>query len=320
MRAICNRIMRTFIKVCHEINFPVEEDKTEWAVNILTFLGILLNGRTFTLMVPNNKRWKAINILTKFCSQKKVTVKDVEILTRTLNFLSRAIILGRVFTRHLYSKLEGKTTTSKGVQLKHFHHVYVDKEIKNDCDTWIKFLLNQTAVNRPFVDLEMETRAEDIQFFTDSSRNPNLGFGCFFGKNRSWTFGRWETRFVQEMQPSIAYLELFALCVGVFCWREELANMTIFLHCDNEAVVNMVNNCSSKCRNCMYLLRMLTLNNLLYNRRVKVIYVSSKNNLLADSLSRQDLKKFFIRAPRNIWKYLAELPSELWPLSKIWQR
>ena len=69
----------------------------------------------------------------------------------------------------------------------------------------------------------------------------------------------------------------------------------------------------------MYLLRMLMLNNLLYNRVIKVKYISSKENDLADSLSRLDFKRFWRLAQVMTNEQPTPLSSQLWPMSKIWQ-
>ena len=53
--------------------------------------------------------------------------------------------------------------------------------------------------------------------------------------------------------PSIEYLELFALAAGLLTWRDEpeLKNRQITIFCDNQAVVDMINDMSSKCGKCM---------------------------------------------------------------------
>ena len=81
-------------------------------------------------------------------------------------------------------------------------------------------------------------------------------------------------------------MELFAVLVGVLNWLKLFKNMKIILFCDNEAVVNMINNSSSKCKNCMVLIRMLVLEGLVCNTRVFARYVKSKDNDKADALSR----------------------------------
>ena len=151
---------------------------------------------------------------------------------------------------------------------------------------------NQQGINRHFIEWDSELEYLDIGLYTDSSRNPNLGFGCYLEKIKQWTFGKWEENFILEKQLSIAYLELFALCVAIFTWEQQTKNLNILVHCDNEAVVAMVNNTMASCKNCMYLLRVLVLNNIYFNRRLKVVYIQSKKNSIADSLSRLDWKRF----------------------------
>ena len=277
LRRICNQMLETFLWACKQINFPVSIEKTEWATEIIEFLGILLDGLKFRLRVPQDKIVKALAQLSQVTEHKKIKIKNLQQLAGTLKFLTRAVFPGRVFTRRIYSKFAMKEMTKDGKLLKPHHHVKIDQELKNDCLVWQTFLECQNSVNRPFLDLnEWTVIDKNLNFFTDASKNSNLGFGCSFGKN--WTFGIWEPGFIDQFDPSIAYLELYALCVGIFTWqhRQELNNVRILIHCDNQAVVQMVNNMTSKCGNCMYLLRMLTLNNMQHNRRIFVKYINTK--------------------------------------------
>ena len=81
--------------------------------------------------------------------------------------------------------------------------------------------------------------ATTLDFYTDAAKTPSLGFGCVFGGQ--WTFGKWNSQFIIEQDPSIEFLELYALCIGIFAWERKLQNMRIVIFCDNEAVVNIVN-------------------------------------------------------------------------------
>ena len=318
LRSICERLMERFMQVCKLINFPVSLEKTEWSSPRMIFLGILLNGRNQTLLILEAKVNKAINLINRLCEKRKATIREIQVLTGTLNFLNKAIVPGRVFTRRLYAKAAGKMVSKQGVQLKPFHHVHLDLEFRNDCQVWKLFLNNQGYAARPFLDLSQNVAATDLSFFTDASKNENFGFGCYF--RGRWTFGRWEPNYIKQFDPSIAYLELYALCIGIFAWEHcpDLNNKRILIHCDNESVVSMVNNMTSSCQNCMYLLRMLTLNNMLHNRRITVIYVQSQRNELADALSRMKFELFFKLAPLGVKHEPTELPKQLWPASKIW--
>ena len=43
-----------------------------------------------------------------------------------------------------------------------------------------------------------------------------------------------------------------------------------------------------------------------------------KWNVLADSLSHLDFKRFFKNAHETINKTATEMPAEIWPMEKIW--
>ena len=61
MRMVCNAMIQNFLFLCQQLNIPVVIEKTEWGSTLVTFLGILLNGRSLTLFIPLEKRTKALN-------------------------------------------------------------------------------------------------------------------------------------------------------------------------------------------------------------------------------------------------------------------
>ena len=104
----CNDMVRTFLSVCQSIGCPVSAEKTEFTNDKMVFLGILLDGANKFLAVPVEKKCKAINLLLYVIDKKKIKVHLVQKLTGLLNFLQRAIVPGRSFTRAMYNKLKLK--------------------------------------------------------------------------------------------------------------------------------------------------------------------------------------------------------------------
>ena len=164
----------------------------------------------------------------------------------------------------MYSKL--KIRDKAGRRLKQHHHVNLGSEFRSDCDIWTIFLKNASAkvLCRPFLDIEAFVTSAELNFYTDASGK--IRYGCFF--DGRWTFGYWNKTFLLICKPSIEFLELYALCAGVLTWEKisSLNNTRVIIFCDNQAVVSMVNNTTSSCKNCMTLLRYLVLNNLKFNR------------------------------------------------------
>ena len=274
----CNEILAIFLKVSKNIQFPVALEKTEWASPMIIFLGMLLDGRTFTISIPAEKRNEVLHMLQHFKDKKKATMKELQRLAGHLNFLHRAIVPGRAFTRRMYSKFAGgKLMQPSGrarntsLTLKPHHHISLDQEFRLDCEMWELFLHDLDSVVRPFIDLNETVEATQIKFFSDASANPNLGYSVVFEDR--WIFRQWEPNFVVQNEPSIEFLELFALLAGILTWDEYLTETRMILFCDNMSVVHMVNNSSSKCGQYMKLIRLLTLNNLKFNRRIFVRHI-----------------------------------------------
>ena len=80
----------------------------------------------------------------------------------------------------MYAKYAGLTENSK---LKKYHHVSIDGEFKNDCRVWELFLSNPQVVCRLFIDIEdydYSKHNQYLNFYTDASRNINLGMGMMY--------------------------------------------------------------------------------------------------------------------------------------------
>ena len=298
----CNAMMNNFLDLCHQINFPVAIDKTEFASTDMIFLGILLDGVRDLLIIPEEKRIKALNLVQWMLDMKKATVRTLQQLAGILNFLHRAIFPGRVFTRRMYAKFSSFLDTNgkliKGSKIKHFHHVKLDREFKDDCRVWEIFLSQRgpSVLCRPFIDLDTEITAKELDFMTDAAAGSERGVGCVFG--RRWAWAKWPVGFIKTCKPSIEFLELYGLVVAVYIWSKDLSNKRSIIFCDNNSVVSMVNTNSSKCRHCMFLLRLFVLRCLDYNMRISTKHIFGKDNILADILSRQRLDIFRRIAPQ----------------------
>ena len=69
----------------------------------------------------------------------------------------------------------------------------------------------------------------------------------------------------------------------------------------------------------MVLIRILTLECLIYNVRVFAKYVSTKENVLADALSRGQIDRFRNNSVElNMEEFATAIPNSIWPMAKLW--
>ena len=149
VKALCNGQIQLFLDICEQINFPVSLEKTVWASTRLVFLGLLIDTVQRIICIPVDKIDKAYRLIHLVLNNRKnkATVHQIQQLCGYLNFLCKAIIPGRAFTRRIYSLTAGNLKT-----LKKHHHVRVTIEVKNDLKLWEDFLKHPAAVCRPFLD------------------------------------------------------------------------------------------------------------------------------------------------------------------------
>ena len=316
MKWLCNQQTEIFMEICEKICFPVAIEKTIWASTRLVFLGLLINTILQMVFVLIDKLIKGRNMVERIlnCKSGKTTVHELQQLCGFLNFLGCAVVPGRAFTQRLYCY-------TKNPNMRKHHHVRVNQEIRGDLETWRIFLYHDSALAPPFLDFSGKgcVNAKAVNMYSDASGNFFLCMGALCGS--SWISQQWQTDFCEKVKPSIEYLELFGVLTGVTLWIHRFRNKRIILFCDNMSVVNMINNSSSTCKNCMVLFRLLVLKGLVENVRMFARHVKGRANELSDALSRMQVKKFWQLAEEKKLKFEEsphQMPDELWPMSKLW--
>ena len=177
---------------------------------------MLLDGCSHTLSISTERRQQVLHMVQHLQHKKKATVKELQKFAGHLNFINRVIVPGRAFTRQMYAKFSG--IKNGATTLKPHHHVKLDKEFKMDCKIWEMFLQDITSITRLFIDISREITSDKLFFYSDTSAKEDFGYGAIFG-NR-WMFGKWQENFIRDCDPSIEFLELFAVCAAIFTWQE----------------------------------------------------------------------------------------------------
>ena len=104
-RWACDQQVTVFMGICKEINLLVSISKMHWATTSLQFLGLLLDCINFLVLIPVDKVLKGQQLICELLElgKKKTTVLKLQQVCRFLNFLCKAIVPSRAFTRRLYS-------------------------------------------------------------------------------------------------------------------------------------------------------------------------------------------------------------------------
>ena len=310
IKLLCNRQIDTFMQICREIGMPVNLDKTFWSTTCITFLGLLINTITQTVSVPVDKIERAMTLIDKALNNRngKVTLHQLQQLCGFLNFLGKCVVPGRTFTRRLYSY----TARDK---LKPHHHIRINGEMRLDLEFWRTFLRHPSAYCRPFMDFSHTLLSTEIDFYTDASGRIGFGGVC----QNSFMWGLWDKQFLERENPSIDYLEMYAVAAAVLAWIHRFKNRRVTIFTDNKGVRDMLNSTVGKTNNCMVLIRIIVLKCLVENVKLSAKYVKSEDNIFADELSRGKFNLFRKDSKGKYKQEATTIPEEIWPVDKIWQ-
>lgn len=289
-------LLDTFHDICHSLGVPIAVDKIVPPTTCLKFLGLELDTVSQEIRVPHEKLEITKVMIRDFLGRDKVTLRMLQSLIGSLQFLCRAIAPGRPFLRRL-------SFLTKKIK-KPDHWIRLAKGAKGDLQTWLTFLDKYNGISL-FRDIQW-SEAEQLKLYTDSS---HIAMGIYF--NGRWAYQEWPEGFV-DRDTSIAFLELFPIAVALVLWAPELANKKVMFKSDNMSVVHIINKMVSDCPRIMRVVRFIVLKTLDFNISVRASHVEGACNI-SDSLSRLKITSFITQA-QEADPYPTPIPSTVWQI------
>ena len=209
---VCSNIMVSFKQVCDEIRMPISPDKAVGPIQVIQFLGLTIDTILIVIKVPEDKRVDILKILTKMIQKRKATSLVLQALAGKLNFLCTVVPAWKPYIQTVYQAFVGVP-----------QHRYIDLKgnVLADMRMWKSFLVWQPIISNA------ERSHNAVEVFSDATGNPLLRWGAFFPAQGLWMYQKWDLVWFQEYNPSIDFLELYALLVGMVMWAPHLSNKTV---------------------------------------------------------------------------------------------
>ena len=225
----CQADLTNFLSMCEHIGVPIAQEKTVGPDTTLQFAGITLDSVKQEARLPVDKLQKCRMLLRTFYKRRKVTLRELHSLLGLLNFTCSFIVPGRGFLRRMIDLTKGAKRPDNSIRL--------SKEAKSDIATWLTFL-DQFNGKTFFLDDKWVT-SSSVELFTDAAGSK--GYGAIFGKH--WFCGAWPASWTSL---NIAFLELFPIVLSLHIWGPLMANRCVVFYTDNAAIVDIINQQTSK--------------------------------------------------------------------------
>lgn len=273
------------INIIRFLGFYISWDKVSSPCRVTKYLGILVDSERMELRLPPGKLEKIQVLLDQVKDVQYISKKLLEKLTGYLAHCALIVKGGRIFCRRLYDLY-------KVMLAKNIKRIRMSSSAKEDILWWSRFALcfnGKAAIANELYPTPM---------ISDSSLK---GFGVYLGND--WAIGSWYSadNIVDnpccshiENPPSddqmdwsnINVLELWPIMIGLRRWYKLFKNKSVRVIVDNTQVKYMLRNGVSINAICMIWLREIFWICVLNNIQLIPEYISTKENIVADALSR----------------------------------
>ncbi len=289
------------------------------AVTKLDFLGIDIDTIKQEVSMPELRIQRMKEILDEWAGRTSCTRVELESLIGTMQHMTKGVPAGRMFLRRAIDLLwdkgprrnemsEDLTGMPYGVDAegceytvvgessavspkkRHPGRVYrLTTEFHLDIQWWRDNMVKFNHQGFPFL-TDCPPECMELELATDAS---DVGFGGRFGNE--WFAYAWEHD--ENELFTIAYRELFAVVVAVCTWGHLFRGKIIHFWNDNTNTILAAKKATTRDPQMMHLLRALHSLCVDFQMHVWFDYINTKDNSIADALSRLDFKRFHTLLP-----------------------
>lgn len=292
----CQENLNIIRRTCERLGVPLKVQKIEGPSATLTFLGILLDTVNSEIRLPAEKLAQLQELIQLWRTRRRCKKRALLSLIGKLAHACKVITPGRIFLRRMIDT---------ACTAKHLHHwIALKAEFRSDIEWWVAFLPRWNG--RSMMDVHTTTWQHTVSFTSDAAGK----WGCGAVWQDQWLQCPWGECW-QEV--NIAAKELLPIVLACAVWGPCWQHKKVQVHCDNWAVVQVLNHLTSKDSMMLHLLRCLFFFCAHYDIQLRAQHLSGVHNSVADAVSRNHLQVFRelhpLAAPRP-----TPIPPALWEM------
>ena len=273
----CADNMAIMVETCGKLGVPLAPEKCEGPATCITYLGIEVDSGCMELRLPPEKLLRVKAVVIEWLGRKAGKRRDLESLVGLLQHAAKVVRPGRRFVRRIIQLMASVKSRDRFIRL--------NAEFRSDLQWWNRFLDGWNGIG-----ILQDPAAEIVDIESDASGS----WGCAAVWGPHWLQWQWSEK---AQQWHIAPKELLPVLLACAVWGEEWSGKLIQCHCDNMAVVEVINCGYSKDRELMHLLRCLFFITEHWRMSIRAVHIPGKDNVRADALSRNDFPRLLQAAP-----------------------
>ena len=270
----------TMLATFSKLKVPIEQSKLEGPATCLSFLGIEIDTELLQLRLPNSKLSTLKDTLAECTQLKSITKRNLQRITGLLQFATKVVRPGRPFLRRLYALQEVGSHPD--------HFVRLSQPARADIMWWYIFTERWNGISLLW---DLGLSKAHLQVLSDASGS----WGCGAFQDPLWLQLQWTPR-LQLL--SIAVKELIPVVLAAATFGHQWSGKVVEFVVDNAAVVEVIKATYSKELHLMHLIRLLVFFAAKHNFWFTASHIPGKENIVADSLSRNNMQMFRSQVPQ----------------------
>lgn len=271
----CEKAMNILIDVLKNLGFSISWDKSVYPTTRLTFLGIDIDTALEKVSIPPAKLDTVIETLNTWnTSKKRASKRELQQLIGTMNWVAYVIHAVRPTLRCLIDHMTVLRAPHHRTRISS-NLLRTMQTIRNLCITF----------NGSSLFLRKAT-PEAAYIVCDSSKAAGGAAVISNSKTVDWIYTNWALDYASLAESHINLKELAIVFLALNRWAHTFANCKVNVYTDNTTTLHSLNR--GAMRNTVgskILCNILVLCSL-FNIKLCPVWISTKNNKLADSISR----------------------------------
>ena len=264
-------------EIFDELGLPMNTDKCCPPTRLLTCLGITFDLDNNSLYIEKSKLEEIYAECMAVRSKSTLSRRQFQSLLGKLIYLHKCVVPARIFINRMLDLFRNNSHTKR---------IKLTDEFFKDIDWFITFLPGFSG---------------ETKIFKNNIRNSSTLHidACLTGVGGVWDNKVYAAPIPQfeNFTPTITHLEMLNVLIAIRLWAKAWAHSAVTVHCDNLAVVQVINSSKTRDKFLGACIRNLWLITASHDIHLNLIHIEGKKNSLADALSR-------IYSPRGISKFL----------------
>ena len=249
-----------------ELGLPMNQNKLSPPTRTLTCLGVTIDLDKNSIYIEKSKMEQIYKECLLTRAKKSLTRRQYQSLLGKLIYIHKCVKPARIFVNRILSLFRESPGAKK---------IKLTSEFFMDLDWFISFLPKFSGSSKIF-----KPNIKDMNSLHVDACMTGIG-------------GIWADRVYAapvptyvDFQPNITHLEMLNVLVAMRLWAKDWTGSVVTLHCDNLAVVQVVNSGKTRDKFLNACIRHIWFITAIYDIDLQLTHIQGHKNVIADSLSR----------------------------------